>query len=121
MDGLAYRQPDSNRSAGGDFDPEVDQILDLSTISVVSGHDDDDDVDAPVPIIAFGETKIKSPVQEVSAGKPFGLLCSVVCDQALQMVELGSFLAHRLILRKLTFSLPASSINCFCSVWMQLV
>ena len=84
MDGLAYRQPDSNRSAGGDFEPDVDQILDLSTINVVSGRDDDDDDEgAPVPIIAFGETKIKSPVQEVSAGQSFSLLCSGLCFQGL--------------------------------------
>ena len=65
-----YRQPDT-RMSSGETDVEVDQILDLSSMNnIVSDHDDLDQNNIPVPIIAFGETKIKSPVQEVStAGK----------------------------------------------------
>ena len=57
--------------SSGETDVEVDQILDLSSMNnIVSDHDDVDQNNIPVPIIAFGETKIKSPVQEVStAGK----------------------------------------------------
>jgi hypothetical protein len=45
----------------------------LSSINLVSGsgHADDDDDGVPVPFIAFAETKIKSPVQEVSGKAQF--------------------------------------------------
>ena len=73
FDGLSnFRQPSAVANNGQNLidtsnnghDNDIDQIIDLSINLSANGHGDDDGV--PVPIIAFEETRITSPKEEVS-------------------------------------------------------